>query len=107
MSAATYEDLSNFTIVKTDDPEVRARRHLILHRFLEVLPEAREKLIEEGREEGRVEEARKSLRGVLSTRGFVLAADDQARIDACGVTETLERWLKQSVVASSVAEALR
>jgi hypothetical protein len=111
MSAATYEDLSNFTIVKTDDPEVRARRHLILNRFLEVLPEAREELIEEGRAEGRaegrVEEARKSLRGVLDARGFVLAADDQARIDACDVTDTLERWLKQSVVASSVAEALR
>jgi len=59
MSAATYDDLSNFTIMKTDDPEVRARRHMILSRFLEVLPEAREKLIEEGR----VEEARKSLRG--------------------------------------------
>src|SRR5437868_3710103 len=45
MSAATYEDLSNFTLVKTDDPEVRARRHMILSRFLEVLPEAREKLV--------------------------------------------------------------
>ena len=103
MSAATYEDLSNFTIVKTDDPEVRARRHMILNRFLEVLPEAREKLIEEGR----VEEARKSLRGVLDARGLVLAADDQARIDVCDDTNTLERWLKQTVVASSVAEALR
>jgi hypothetical protein len=111
MSAATYEDLSNFTIVKTDDPEVRARRHMILNRFLEVLPEAREQLIqegrEEGREEGRVEEARKSLRGVLDARGLVLAADDQARIDVCDDTNTLERWLKQAVVASSVAEVLR
>jgi hypothetical protein len=103
MSAATYEDLSNFTIVKTDDPEVRARRRMILRRFLEVLPEAREELIEEGR----VEEARKSLRGVLDARGLVLAADDQARIDVCDDTNTLERWLKQAVVASSVAEALR
>ena len=103
MSAATYEDLSNFTIVKTDDPEVRARRHMILNRFLEVLPEAREQLIEEGR----VEEARKSLRGVLDARGLVLAADDQARIDVCDDTNTLECWLKQAVVASSVAEALR
>lgn len=107
MSAATYEDLSDFTIVKTDDPEVRARRHLILSRFLEALPEAREKLIEEGRAEGRVEEARKSLRGVLDARGLVLTTDDQGRIDACDVMDTLERWLKQSVVASSVAEALR
>ena len=79
----------------------------ILNRFLEVLPEAREKLIEEGREEGRVEEARRSLRGVLDARGLVLAADDQARIDVCDDTNTLERWLKQAVVASSVAEALR
>jgi len=107
MSAATYEDLSNFTIVKTDDPEVRARRRMILRRFLEVLPEAREELIEEGREEGRVEEARKSLHGVLGARGFALTADDQARIDACDDTDTLERWLKQAVVASSVTEALR
>jgi hypothetical protein len=76
MSAAIYEGLSNFTIVKTDDPEVRARRHMILNRFLELLPEAREKLIEKGREEGRVEEAHKSLRGVLDARGLVLAADD-------------------------------
>jgi hypothetical protein len=103
MSAATYEDLSNFTIVKTDDPEVRARRHMILTRFLEVLPEAREKLIEEGR----LEEARRSLRRVLGARGFSLAADDQARIDTCEVTDTLERWLDQAVVASSVADALR
>ena len=103
MSAATYEDLSNFTLVKTDDPEVRARRHMILRRLLEVLPEAHEKLIEEGR----VEEARKSLREVLGARGFALTADDQARIDACDVTDTLERWLKQAVVAASVAEALQ
>jgi hypothetical protein len=47
MSVATYEDLSNFTIVKTDDPEVRARRRMMLRRVLEVLPEAREELIEE------------------------------------------------------------
>jgi hypothetical protein len=107
MSAATYEDLSNFTIVKTDDPEVRARRHMILTRFLEVLPEAREKLIQEGRQEGRLEEARKSLRRVLGARGFSLAADDQARIDTCEVTDILERWLDQAVVASSVADALR
>ena len=102
MSAATYEDLSNFTIVKTDDPEVRARRHMILTRFLEVMPEAREKLIQEGR----LEEARKSLRRVLSARGFSLAADDQARIDTCEA-DILERWLGQAVVASSVADALR
>jgi hypothetical protein len=107
MSAATYEDLSNFTLVKTDDPGVRARRHMILSRFLEVLPEAREELIEEGRVEGRVEEARRSLRGVLDARRFALTADDQARIDACNGTDTLERWLKQAVVASTVAEALR
>jgi hypothetical protein len=103
MSAATYEDLSNFTLVKTDDPGVRARRHMILSRFLEVLPEAREELIEEGR----VQEARRSLRGVLDARGFALTADDQARIDACDGTDALERWLKQAVVASTVAEALR
>jgi hypothetical protein len=68
-----------------------------------VLPEAREELIEEGR----LEEARKSLREVLGARGFALTADDQARIDAYDTTDTLERWLKQAVVVSSVAEALR
>jgi hypothetical protein len=29
------------------------------------------------------------------------------RIDTCEVTDTLERWLGQAVVASSVADALR
>jgi hypothetical protein len=66
-------------------------------------PEAREKLVTEAR----IKEARTALRRVLTLRGLALAADEEAKIDACDALDTLERWLKQTFVAASAEEALR
>jgi hypothetical protein len=40
-------------------------------------------------------------------RGLGLSAGDEARVVACDVLDTLERWLDQAIVATSAAEALR
>ncbi len=111
MSTAAQEDLRSYVFPKTDDPVIRARQRMIAEWAVESSPETREKLVEEGIEKGvekgHVEEARKALRRVLKARGLALSADDEARIDACAVLDTLERWLDQAVVVASAAEALR
>jgi Uma2 family endonuclease len=101
------ERLLTGMVVKTDDPEIRARQNDILSGFLDALPERREELVEQGIEKGTLREARKNLRRVLKARGLALAVEDEARIDACDVLDTIERWLDQAVVATSAAEALR
>jgi hypothetical protein len=103
MSTAAHEDLRDYVFPKTDDPVIRARQRMIAEWAVESSPEMREKLVEEGH----LEEARKALRRVLKARGLALAADDEARVDACDVLDTLERWLDQAVVVTSAAEALR
>jgi hypothetical protein len=70
---------------------------------VEASPEMREELIEEGR----LEEARSSLRHVLALRWLALSAEQEARIDACGDLDTLRRWHDQAVVVASAAAALR
>jgi hypothetical protein len=62
--------------------------------------------LEEGRSEGQLTEARVSVRRVLARRQLTRSREDEARIDACDELETLQRWLDQSVVAASAAEAL-
>ena len=56
---------------------------------------------------GKLEEAHKNLRRVLQVRGLGLSADEEARVNACDVLDTLERWLDQAAVAATAAEALR
>jgi hypothetical protein len=89
MSSAAHEDLRRYVFANTDDPEIRARQGMIAEWALEASPETRETLTEEarveGRMEGHLEEARKALRRVLKARGLALAADDEARVDACDV----------------------
>jgi hypothetical protein len=100
--------------VESDDPAVVARqRHLVQllvrqhPEFQDVLTEeVREKVREEERTKMRLRQARAYLRRVLARRGLVPSADDDARIDACTTLATLEQWLDEAVVASSVAEAL-
>ena len=70
---------------------------------VESSPEMRDKLVGEGR----IEEARSSLRHVLALRGLALSAEQEARIDACGDLDTLRRWHDQAVVVASAAEALQ
>jgi hypothetical protein len=102
MSTATYDYLRYLT-QEPDDPEQARRRKGIFETFLEKMPEERQKLVEEGE----LLHARKALRNVLDARGLALSADDEARIDGCTDRTTLDRWLKQAVVAAIAAEALR
>jgi hypothetical protein len=88
---------------KTDDPVIRARQRMIAEWAVESSPEMREQLVGEGR----LEEARSSLRRVLALRRIALSAEDEARVDACGDLDTLRRWHDQAVVVASAAEALR
>lgn len=63
--------------------------------------------LEEVQEDGRIGQARASLRRLLTRRGLPLSADDEARIAACPDRATLERWFDQAVTASTTAEALQ
>jgi len=106
MTATTLDILQAFKD-ETDDPVVRANDATILGFLLKKMPERRAEIVAEGKVEGKLEEARRALRRVLRARGVALGAGDEARIDACSVLDTLERWLDQAAMAESVAEALR
>src|SRR5262249_36753701 len=103
MTAAAHEELRRYVFPKTDDPVIRARQRMIAEWAVESSPEMREQLVGEGR----LEEARSSLRHVLALRRLALSAEEEARIDACGELDTLRRWHDQAVVVASAAEALR
>jgi hypothetical protein len=107
MSTATHEDLRSYVFPRTDDPEIRARQRMIAEWALEAFPEMREKLVEEARLEGRLEEARSSLRRVLALRRLTLSAEDETRVDACTDLDTLRRWRDQAIVTADASEALR
>ena len=92
---------------KADDPEVEARRQHILKVLLEQSPETRQELIDEGRVEGRVAQARAGLRRVLVHRQLTPSKDEDARIDACTDLATLERWNDRAFTATSVSDALK
>ncbi len=102
MSTVTYDYLRYLT-QEPDDPEMARRRRGIFETFLEKMPEERQKV----EAVGELRQARKAVRDVLDARGLALGADDEARIDGCTDPSTLDRWLKQAVVAASAAEALR
>lgn len=103
MSAATYEDLHLYTLQKTDDPGVLARRQMLAEWMLEASPETREKLVDEGK----LQEARTAVREVLEARGMVLGPQEQARVDACTDLDILRRWHKRAIVAANAADAMR
>ncbi len=103
MSSSAHEDLRSYVFPKTDDPVIRARQRMIAEWAVEASPEMREKLLGEGR----LEEARSSLRHVLASRGIALSHGDEARVEACTDLDTLRRWLDQAVVAASIGDALR
>ena len=66
-----------------------------------------EKLLDQGRDEGRLTQARVAVRRVLAARKLAPSPTDEARIDACTDLATLERWHEQALTAQSVAEALK
>ena len=121
MSTSAREDLL-WSFGKTDDPEIEARRqHIldvlveaspqtqrqhILDVLLEASPQTQQQLIEKGQLEGRLTEARASLRRVLVRRQLTPSKDEKARIEACTELATLERWHDRAVTAVSVSDAL-
>jgi hypothetical protein len=111
MSSAARESLQSYVFPKTDDPVIRARQRMIAEWALESAPDVREAVLAQGRregvDEGRLDDARSSLRDILTVRGLVLSADDEARVDACTDLDTLRRWRRQAVVAATTADALR
>jgi hypothetical protein len=90
-----------------ENPVYEARTREVLRVMLETRPEVRQQIVEEGVEQGRLTEARAAVRRVLTRRGLALGPEDEARIEACEDTVTLERWHDQAVTAATVAEALR
>ncbi len=65
-----------------------------------------EELREEGRTEGRAEEARHAVLTALRVRGIVVADTARERILAQQDTSLLERWLERAILAASVGEVL-
>jgi hypothetical protein len=51
-----------------------------------------EKLLDQGRDEGRLTQARVAVRRVLAARKLVPSPTDEARLDACTDLAALERW---------------
>ncbi len=107
MSTAVYDELIRFAAIETADPGIQARRAHAAEVLLEVAPEVRDKVRQEGVDVGRLAQARAALRSVLERRGLVLSSEEQARIETCAVLEMLERWHDQAIDAKSAEEALR
>jgi hypothetical protein len=106
MSTLAREELL-WRFGKSEDPEVEARRQHILEVLLEASPQTRQGLVDEGRLEGRLVEARAALRRVLVHRQLTPNKDEDARIEACTDVATLERWNDQAFTAVSVSDALK
>jgi hypothetical protein len=107
MSTGTYQEMIQYVAARTDDPTIRERQLGLLRALMEANPEVSRELKQEGRDEGRLAEARGALRRVLARRKLVASSEDNARIDACTDLATLERWLEQAVDAASATDALR
>ena len=105
MSMPTREELLR-RFGPVEDPEIEARRQHILEVLLEASPQTQRQLMEKGVSEGRLIEARASLRRVLAQRQLAPSQDDDARIEACTDLTTLERWLDRAVTAVSVSGVL-
>jgi hypothetical protein len=74
--------------------------------FIVSMQNIAEKLVEKGRDEGRLTQARAAVRRVLAARKLARSPADEARIDACTDLATLEQWLDLALAAQNVAEAL-
>ena len=83
----------------------RERAEWIFQEFLKDVPALRD-VIADVQNARAVDNARRSLRIVLDSRNLAPTAEEQARIDACADLATLDRWLRQAAVATSVAETL-
>ena len=106
MSTLAREELL-WRFGKHEDPEVEARRQHILKVLLEASPETQQQLIDKGRLEGELAQARAALRRVLDHRQLTPNKDEEARIEACTDLAALERWQDRAFTAVSVFDALQ
>jgi hypothetical protein len=106
MSTLAREELL-WRFGKAEDPEVEARRQHILKVLLEASPQTKQELIDEGRLEGRLAEARDALRQVLMQRQLTPTKDEDASIEACTDLATLKHWHNRAVTAATVSDALK
>ena len=83
-------------------PALREQRRWLARLLLRDEPEVREETVREER----AAEARRMLRRLLARRDFTLTPEQEARIDECVDTSTLERWAEQTIGAASAGEAL-
>lgn len=63
-------------------------------------------LVRDGYRKGKLEGQAKSLLTLLEARGLKVSPAMRTKILACTDAATLDRWLKSSLSASSVAEVL-
>ncbi len=63
-------------------------------------------MTELSRAEGRAEGLVESLLAILEARGFELSEEARERILATTDQETLERWIRQAVTATSLGDVL-
>ncbi|WP_156338929.1 hypothetical protein [Chondromyces crocatus] len=99
----------------TDDPIRLENRRQLIWLLLATTPQLKQELLAEGRLkgllearlEGRLIQARASVRQVLSSRGLTLSPAEEDQIEACADLVTLVRWHEQAISATTVAEALR
>lgn len=84
--------------------------HLVQQDMQRLRDEGRQQGLETGRQqgrvEGRVEEARRAVARVMAHRGLGLSEALEARLSSCDELATLERWLEQSLTASTAEAAL-
>lgn len=112
MSTAARKYSLDDLVVRTGDPEVHERQRDIVRTFVDLIPGLREELIqwaceEDAFQQGRIDQARESLRLVLRRRGLTPTTEQDARIDACADLGTLRRWLDQAIDAPTADEALQ
>ena len=68
--------------------------------------EGRQEGHQEGHQEGGLVHARATLRRLLSRRGFAISPAQEARIDACSSTDTLDLWIDRVLDAASADDVL-
>jgi hypothetical protein len=88
--------------------EVREAHDAYLERSIERMdPILRARLEAEGEAKGEMRGEARALIVLLEARGLPISADERAKLYACADRATLDRWMRQAVVADSTAAALR
>jgi hypothetical protein len=91
------------------EPMRRALEALIVERRTETtqpFPPLMQRLIDNGKLEGKLEGKRDILLRVLARAGIALTDEDRARIQACEDAATLDRWAENVFGAKTIADVL-